>query len=67
VECNLAVSASYLSQIFNGKIKAAPPFCLFAVAGQWVEACRQKGAGAAFPEKTMESTRIAPPASDIKR
>ena len=45
----------------DGKIKATPPFSRFAVVGQWVTACRRKAHGAAFPEKPIESTRIAPP------
>ena len=41
--------------------KSGSPFGRFAVVGQWVTACRRKGGSAAFPEKLMESMRIAPP------
>jgi hypothetical protein len=52
--------------IGDGKIKATPPFGRFAMVGQRVTACRRKGDDAAFPENSMESTRIAPPIAVLR-
>jgi hypothetical protein len=44
----------------DGKIKATPLFDWFAGVDQWVTACRRKEDGAAFPESSIKSMRVAP-------